>query len=297
MKKNNRRNTNRHTAVFAVFIVMILGFFLVFACKPNKGQEKETTEIQPPPDLSQQPVAPEPVQEPEPEKPHKRIYMILDDAGNSINQLKPFLEFPGKLTVAVMPGLAHSRDAAVMAHQHGKNVILHQPMEAIGGNDPGPGAVFTSMSSDEIARTVNANLDSIPYVEGMNNHMGSAATSDRRVMETVLKIVRDRNIYFVDSFTHSKSVCTEVAENNGMTIAKRDIFLDNVKDKEKIMEALNQAKSVADRKGYAIMIGHVWSSELADTMMEMYPDFIDEGYCFESASDFFILNDEDGKNF
>ena len=123
--------------------------------------------------------------------------------------------------------------------------------------------------------------------------MGSAGTSDRRVMDVVLKVAKERNLFFVDSFTHAGSVCSEVAKKNNMRIAKRNIFLDNDKSKEKIMEAFNSGKAVADKNGYAVMIGHIWSDELAQTMMELYPEFIEEGYCFESISDFFTLEAEE----
>ena len=128
---------------------------------------------------------------------------------------------------------------------------------------------------------------------GFNNHMGSAATSDERVMDVVLKVAKQRNLFFVDSFTHAGSICRKVAEKNGMHIAKRDIFLDNDKSREKMIEAFNEGKAIADKKGYAVMIGHVWSDELAQVMMDIYPEFIEEGYCFESVADFFTLEEEE----
>ena len=127
---------------------------------------------------------------------------------------------------------------------------------------------------------------------GFNNHMGSAATSDERVMDVVLKVAKKRGLFFVDSFTHAGTVCAKVAKKNGMRIAKRNIFLDNDKSKEKIMEAFNAGKAIADKNGYAVMIGHVWSDNLASTMIELYPEFIEEGYCFESVADFFKLEDD-----
>jgi len=242
--------------------------------------------------------APQPTPTPKPSKPEqpkKRLYLIIDDAGHNITQLEKFLEFPGKMNIAVLPGLKYSTQAAELIHKHGKTVMLHQPMEALGGNDPGPDAIYVKMSDSEIVKTLSANLDSIPYAVGMNNHLGSAATEDEHLMDTIFKVLKKRKVFFVDSFTHAKSVCAKVAERNGISIAKRNVFLDNDKSREKIMEAINKAKEYADRHGHAVMIGHVWSSELADSMIEMYPEFIEEGYCFESASDFFIL-EEEGKN-
>ncbi len=122
----------------------------------------------------------------------------------------------------------------------------------------------------------------------MNNHMGSAVTRDRRIMKTVLGFVKDNRLLFIDSLTTPDSVCNEVASILGLAIAQRDIFLDNVDNRESIMEALNQGKTTADNKGYAVMIGHVWSSELADTMMQIYPNLIEDGFTLKDASDFLM---------
>ena len=246
---------------------------------------------EPQPQVQPQP-APEPAASPKPEASKKRIYIILDDGGHNTKQLMPFLEFPGKLAIAVIPRLAYSKEVAELTYKSGKTVMLHQPMQPLGKADPGSGAIYVNMSDDDIRKTLNDNLDSIPHVVGFNNHMGSAATSDERVMDVVLKVAKKRGLFFVDSFTHAGTVCAKVAKKNGMRIAKRNIFLDNDKSKEKIMEAFNAGKAIADKNGYAVMIGHVWSDNLASTMIELYPEFIEEGYCFESVADFFKLEDD-----
>ena len=176
-----------------------------------------------------------------------------------------------------------------------QKLYIPQLVQALGKADPGAGAIYVTMSDDEVRKTLNDNLDSVPHVVGFNNHMGSAATSDERVMDVVLKVAKKRGLFFVDSFTHAGTVCRKVAKKNGMRIAKRDIFLDNDKSREKIMESFNQGKAVADKNGYAVMIGHVWSDELAKVMIDIYPNFIEEGYCFESVADFFEL-EEDSKD-
>ena len=262
---------------------------------PPAPAEESAPEPQPQvqPQPAPEPVIPAPAEKPE--KPKKRIYIILDDGGHNTHQLKPFLEFPGKLAVAVIPRLKYSTEAAELVYQSGKTVMLHQPMQPLGKADPGAGAIYVNMSDDEVRKTLNDNLDSVPHVVGFNNHMGSAATSDERIMDVVLKVAKQRGLFFVDSFTHAGTVCRKVAKKNGMRIAKRDIFLDNDKSREKIMEAFNQGKAIADKNGYAVMIGHVWSDELAKVMLDIYPNFIEEGYCFESVADFFKLEEDSGE--
>ncbi len=214
-----------------------------------------------------------------------KLYFIIDDAGYSIDNLKPFLDFPGKLTVAVLPGLPESYESAVLINTSGKQVFLHQPMEAVGKNNPGPDAIYMGMDEQEIKSILNKNIESLPFVRGMNNHMGSAVTADRDMMKTILETVKTRGMIFTDSLTTGESKCKEVAQNLGITIAQRDIFLDNVDNREAIMESISAGQKSAENKGYAVMIGHVWSSELADTMMEIYPNLIEEGFTLEEMSD------------
>ncbi len=79
----------------------------------------------------------------------KRLFFIIDDAGYSLENLRPFLEFPGDLTIAVLPGLQYSKESARLLEK-GKKVILHQPMEALNGNNTGPHDIMTDMNDNEI---------------------------------------------------------------------------------------------------------------------------------------------------
>ena len=300
-RKNGKKSLKNNYPLIVAALILLAALLILAAVinyhpssKPETPAIPETPEpqVQPQPEPASEPV-PEPA--PVPEKPKKRIYIILDDGGHNTHQLKPFLRFPGKLSIAVIPRLKYSKEAAELIYQSGKTVMLHQPMQPLGKADPGAGAIYVTMSNEDIRRTLNENLDSVPHVVGFNNHMGSAATSDERVMDVVLKTAEQRGLFFVDSFTHSGSVCAKIAKKNGMRIAKRDIFLDNDKSREKIMEAFNAGKAIADKNGYAVMIGHVWSDELASTMIELYPESIEEGYCFESVADFFKLEEDSGE--
>ena len=299
-KKNLKKNYPLIVSAL-VLLVSLLVLVAIINYHPSAKQETPSQaetpapqpepQVQSPPQTAPEPVVPEPAEKPE--KPKKRIYLILDDGGHNTRQLMPFLKFPGKLAIAVIPRLEYSAEVAELTYQHGKTVMLHQPMQPLGKADPGEGAIYVNMSDNDVRKTLEENLDSIPHVVGFNNHMGSAGTSDERVMDVVLKVAKQRGLFFVDSFTHAGSVCAKVAKKNGMRIARRDVFLDNDKSREKMIEAFNKGKEVADKKGYAVMIGHVWSDELAKVMIDLYPEFVEEGYCFESVSDFFTLEAEE----
>jgi len=246
----------------------------------------------PPPNDEEAPPALEPPPEPpfeppeEPMRPGRgTLVFVIDDAGHNLRDLQPFLDFPGPITIAVLPGLAYSVESAHRVREAGKELLLHQPMESIGGTDPGPGAVMAGMGSDEIRAIINRNLDELWPVAGMNNHEGSRVTMDAEAMETVLELSRERGILFLDSRTTAQSAAPQVARRLGITIGERDIFVDNNPDRESMLYFITRGLSVAQRQGWAIMIGHAWSPELAPLLNELYADLIEQGYTFSTVAD------------
>jgi polysaccharide deacetylase 2 family uncharacterized protein YibQ len=212
------------------------------------------------------------------------LAFVIDDAGNNLTELEPFLRFPGPLTIAVLPGLAYSAEAARRIRAAGKEVFLHQPMEALGGQDPGPGAIYAGMSAAEIRTIVERNIAEIGPIAGMNNHQGSKVTMDGKAMETILAICREYGIYFLDSRTTADTAAPELAKRMGMKIGERDVFIDNIQEKSAMIQAVQEGLQKTEKKGAVIMIGHTWSSELAATMEELYPELIERGFSLSTIS-------------
>lgn len=212
------------------------------------------------------------------------LVFVIDDAGNNLRELEPFLAFPGPLSIAVLPGLAASAEAAKRVRAAGKELLLHQPMEALGGGNPGPGAVTGGMNADTITRIVMKNLDELWPVRGMNNHEGSRATMEPSLMRTILDICRSRNIYFLDSRTTADTAAPALARELNFPIASRDIFLDNEQDRASILAALDAGCLKAERNGLAIMIGHTWSPRLAALLSEQYPELVRKGFYLSTVS-------------
>ena len=212
------------------------------------------------------------------------LAFVIDDAGYNLRELEPFLDFPGPLTIAVLPGLPYSVEAARRIRAAGKEVFLHQPMEAIGGQNPGPGAIRSGMGRDEIRAIISRNLDELGPVAGINNHEGSRVTMDEQAMETILALCRERGILFLDSRTTAESAAPRAARLLGMSIGERDVFVDNVQERESMIGYINTGLQKAQQKGTAIMIGHVWSPKLAPLLTELFPDLKERGYTFSSVS-------------
>lgn len=221
------------------------------------------------------------------------LVFVIDDVGYNTWQLEPFLELPFAVTLAVLPGVPHTDAAVRMIESAGKELILHQPMEAIDGSDPGSRAIMTGMDDEAIRQTIRNNLAQVHGAVGINNHMGSRATSDTRTMTIVLDEARRAGVYVLDSLTIGDSVIHSVASLMRQTTWERAVFLDNMPDKASILHYINEGTKVAEKRGYAVMIGHVWSTELAQTLSELYPQLIEQGFSLSTISRIMMDKDDD----
>jgi polysaccharide deacetylase 2 family uncharacterized protein YibQ len=218
---------------------------------------------------------------------------VIDDAGNNLTQLELFLSFPGPLTIAVLPGLPYSAEAARRIRAAGKEVILHQPMEAIGGQNPGPGAIYSGMSSEEVVAILTKNVKELWPIVGMNNHEGSKITMNIEFMQTILSFCKEHGIYYLDSRTTADTVVPVVAHTIGFQIRERDVFIDNIQEKTAMIRSIQDGMEKAEKNGVAIMIGHVWSTELAQTLQELYPELIAQGFSLSTVSKIMMGKFED----
>jgi polysaccharide deacetylase 2 family uncharacterized protein YibQ len=187
-----------------------------------------------------------------------RLAIIIDDMGPDIKKLRELLEVGGPLTIAVMPHMKDSGQISNLASSRGLDVIVHMPMEPreLLEHNPGGSALLVSMGPEEIRAKVEAGLRTVPDAIGINNHMGSRFTEDEQRMREVMKVVKKKEMLFVDSRTTSKSVAGRVARELGVPSADRNVFLDNTRDVEYIKGQLREAARLAQKSGSAIAIGH-----------------------------------------
>ncbi len=213
-----------------------------------------------------------------------KLAIIIDDFGQSRAGVAEMMEINRPLTIAVMPFLSYSKKDAQEAHKHGYEVIVHLPMQSQNIDIKswlGPYPVEVSQSDSEIEKVVIDSLGGIPYAVGVNIHMGALSSTDERVVECVMRILKQKKCYFIDSRTTGKSVCDKVSEEVGVLYGKRNVFLDNgTKDKNYVKKQIRLAADIADKNGYAIAIGHVGSmggAETAEAIKEMIPELEDRG--------------------
>ncbi len=236
------------------------------------GGAVSTSEEEPQP-----PVEPRIAARPLPEGRPPRLAIVIDDVGYSLSELNEFLGLPFPLAFSVLPDLPHSREAGRLIAAAGKELLVHLPMEASGGTNPGPGAVLTGQSDAEIRQLLERSLERLPQAVGLNNHMGSLATADRRVMTVILEFLRGRGLFFLDSRTTADTVGPQLAAELRVRLLERAVFLDNESSAAYIDEALQHGVGAARQHGSAVLIGHVQNAELAGELRRLLPGLAGQG--------------------
>lgn len=217
------------------------------------------------------------------------LVLVLDDAGRSAENVRRYTALPFPLTIAVLPRLPQSRACADAARAAGKEVILHQPMQAMNPRlDPGEGAIRAAMSGAEIAAVIQENLAELgPGIVGMNNHEGSLITADIVRIGLVLDVCRERGIYFLDSRTTAETKAPQAALERDMPIfEKAGPYIDNEIDRDKMLARLYETLAYANEHGRAVVIAHVDKSVdiLPALLAELYPHLAAQGYRFATPS-------------
>jgi hypothetical protein len=186
------------------------------------------------------------------------VAIVIDDLGQDVKQAQEVLSLPGRITLAIMPGLGNSLRIAELARQDKHEVLIHLPMEHRGKNGkPAPGILRSDMTPMEFLAVVSEDVASVPGAVGINNHEGSALTENKEAMKFLMAELKARNLLFLDSLTSAKSVAYATAKEFGLKAAKRDVFLDNEADNPAyIRKQLDELADIARERGTAIGIGH-----------------------------------------
>lgn len=197
-------------------------------------------------------------------KPSYRMAIIIDDIGYNLATLDKFLKLNANLTFSVLPDAPYARESAERIVKAGRELMVHLPMEPL-GDEPGylsNKSLLTTMSDEEIKKTLLEFLEILPQAKGVNNHMGSKFTTDEHAMKITLEVIKSRGLFFIDSRTNSHSVAFNVAKSLGLRTAISNGFLDNFRSKEKIEEHLDALALNAITGGKALGIGHPYTITL-----------------------------------
>ncbi len=289
-RKNKRRKKSSKHQIFKssflrafigvaciVFIVLATGLVAHLLVKPQKSSlpRKITRQSLPAP---QKPIAKTPPFEIYPRKevpaakipqPPKKlppavkqqlplVALIIDDLGYNKQVAAKLSSLNTNITFSILPHSPYQDAIARMSREKGIETMLHLPMEPVEypNVNPGPGALLTSMSPDALIRQLMDNLQALPDVKGVNNHMGSRMTAESSYLYQIFSILKKQDLYFVDSRTSAQTLCKPSARLFQLPFAQRDIFLDHQQEVGFIRKQIDELIRIARLNGYAVAIGH-----------------------------------------
>ncbi|MDQ0268368.1 divergent polysaccharide deacetylase family protein [Cytobacillus purgationiresistens] len=189
----------------------------------------------------------------------KNLSIVIDDFGNNMKGTQEMLNLPVKLTVAIMPFMPSTASDAETAWQKGHEVIIHMPMEPKKGKKSwlGPGAITADLEDEEVRKRVEQAIQNVPHAVGMNHHMGSKITENKRIMRIVLQVCAEHGLYYLDSKTTGKSVIPKLAEELQLPYLENMLFFDDVYTRSHIAKQAQLLHTKLDHKEGMIAIGHV----------------------------------------
>ncbi|MBA2847833.1 divergent polysaccharide deacetylase family protein [Thermosulfuriphilus ammonigenes] len=246
-----------------LLIITVLALLAVFP-RPRPPAPKSSS---PPVEKPQKPLGRPLFEEPPPpERPIKKpppirvklpeISIVIDDMGYNNGLDQAFIDLPYPLTFSFLPYGPHTQELARLAKAKGHEILLHLPMESSSGTPPGPGALYVYMDGQEIARILQEDLNRVPGVMGVNNHMGSRFTANPVKMRLLLLEIKRRGLIFLDSRTTAETVGYRLARELGIPSAERRVFLDHTVNKKAIRHELKRLIVLARSEGKAVAIGH-----------------------------------------
>lgn len=211
------------------------------------------------------------------------IAIIIDDMGYNLREGRRLAQLEQPLTLAFLPFRQHTAPLARLAHRHDKEIMLHAPMANTRNIGLGAGGLTPDMDESTLTQTLRRALQSIPYVQGVNNHMGSLLTQQIQPMAWVMKELDRYPLYFVDSRTIAGSIAGSVAEAHDVPSLTRDVFLDHEQTEEFVDQQFRLLIETAKEKGTAIGIGHPHKVTV-DYLAKHLPALDEEGIAVATVS-------------
>ena len=292
--REGARSSFRTIAILAAIPIAGLAAFFLWQWlnggeSPRETYDEARTLVKPKPEAA--PAIPKPAAE-ETALPRVRakkrssggsIVLIIDDLGFDGQPLERVMALDANVNCAILPNGTRAAEFAEALNARGFEILVHLPMQPKGSETPGRNAILTSMSDDEIARATRENIEAIPHARGVNNHMGSLATTDRRVMTNVLRAMPE-DMYFIDSRTTGGSIAADVARELNVRTATRHVFLDDVASERAVRRQLAELADAAEKRGIAIGIGHPYPVTMR-VLAEELPALKARGFRFLRASE------------
>jgi len=208
-----------------------------------------------------------------------KVAIIIDDIGVNPEIANRIMDIGEPITLSILPHLTYSQEIALRAFKQNHEFMLHLPMEP--GNaqiNPGVGGIFVNQSSATKSQLTEENISAVPNISGINNHMGSKATSDAATMTAVLERIRESGLFFIDSRTAASTVAFDMARRMGIPTAERQVFLDTAAgpNYDFSVKQLRSLMAKVKRTGSCVAIGHPFPQTIK-AIEDMVPEFKRQG--------------------
>ncbi|MEE3609606.1 divergent polysaccharide deacetylase family protein [Avibacterium paragallinarum] len=185
-----------------------------------------------------------------------KLAIIIDDIGYRSKEDAAIYAMPKEISVAIIPSAPYAKQRNELAKQQHRDVLIHLPMQPLGKHKIEAGALTLGMTQDSVQEKIQNAKKIISAAIGLNNHMGSAATSDKDLMNKLMIALKEQNLFFLDSKTIGHSVANKIAKQQGVNTLERNIFLDNSDKLIDVQNQFQQAIHYARKHGVAVVIGH-----------------------------------------
>lgn len=212
-----------------------------------------------------------------------RIAIIIDDMGYDQTHSRQALTLPAGVTYSFIPLAPYTASLATLASQQRQEIMLHLPMESLGGPTRETRLLRSSMSRQQLLAAFNTHLAALPQAVGINNHMGSRLTADTDAMSVIMEAIKPTGLYFIDSRTTAATVAATLAERHHISQLSRDVFLDNIDTPTAIEAAFDSLLTKARLQGYAIAIGHPHHNTL-QVLKQRLSSLAEKGYLLVPTS-------------
>ena len=214
-----------------------------------------------------------------------RVAVVLSGLGLSNAATEAAIQgLPGGVTLAFQPYSDGLQRWIGLARAAGHETLLNLPMEPqdYPQSDPGPQALFTSLSAAQNVQRLEWALSRVTGYVGVMNHMGSQFLSKPEAVEPVMQQLRGRGLLFLDDGVLQASVGAAVATNQGVPHAIGDRFVDNEEiSRVAIDRQLAEVERIALEIGAAVAVAQpypvtlerlrVWLLSLEDKGIALAP--------------------------
>ena len=198
-----------------------------------------------------------------PDKDLPKIAILIDDLGYNRQGMKSALALPKNVALAILPLTPFAHATATQSKVQQRVTILHAPMENTRELKLGPGGLYVKMTEQQLKAALLKDIESLPGIKGVNNHMGSLLTAQQNSMNWVMEVLKGRSLFFIDSLTSAHSVAEKTAIEHGLPTTRRDVFLDNIRMEKAIDKQFTRLVKLAKRNGEALAIGHPYPETMA----------------------------------